>query len=86
MELSYVRWLDKNSIRWKYEPRLFQLSENKYLPDFYLIDLNEWHEVKGRWMGKSKIKFEEVQELYPNETFKLIDIKKIKEIRKQLEE
>ena len=83
-ERSYAQWLDKNKIRWRFEPKLFQLSQSKYLPDFYLVDSNEWIEVKGRWRVKSKQKYEEFQKLYPNEKISVVGPEEIKEIRKQL--
>ena len=84
-ELTYCQYLDFNNIKWLYEPKRFFMDDGKtyYLPDFYLPETNEWHEVKGRWYSKAKIKFNTFLRLYPNETIKVIDAKIINEIRKK---
>lgn len=50
-ELKYAQYLDSNNIRWirnkdsfKY---IFENKERCYTPDFYLIDTNEYIEIKG---------------------------------------
>ena len=35
-------------IKWYYEYKWLDLGDNKYLPDFYLPDLDLYIEVKGR--------------------------------------
>ena len=86
-ELLYCQFLDKSNIVWEYEPKKFRVLNGKYyIPDFYLPELNEWHEVKGKWYAASKRKFNEFQKLYPNEVMKIIDSKQIQKIKKQLEQ
>lgn len=50
-ELEYVKYLDKNNINWKQNlikfPYEWQNKVHYYIPDFYLIDTNEFIEVKG---------------------------------------
>lgn len=50
-EAKYAEYLDKWSIKWEYEPHRFLLEiEGKktfYTPDFYLPEMNLYHEVKG---------------------------------------
>lgn len=74
-ELAYAKYLDALKIRWQHEPKMFVLRNGqRYIPDFYLPDKNEWHEVKG-WMdkrGESKIR--RFKQTYPSE--KLIIINK----------
>lgn len=54
-ERLYAKHLDSLGIQWKYEIKGFKLSNGKrYFPDFYLPELNEWHEVKG-WMSSRSV-------------------------------
>lgn len=76
-EVAYAKYLDSLNILWKYESKGFRLSNGKYyFPDFYLPELNEWHEVKG-WMSSEAVnKISLFRKGYPNE--KLILIEKLK--------
>jgi hypothetical protein len=48
LEAHWAHTLDIFDIKWSYEVALFTLPEGqRYLPDFYLDDLNTWLEVKG---------------------------------------
>lgn len=86
LERSYAEWLDRNNVRFRYEPCLFQLSSSKYLPDFYLIDTNEWIEVKGRLTKRALRKYEEFKVVYPNEKISLIGPPEINILRKKMME
>jgi hypothetical protein len=47
-EVAYAKYLDLNSIKYKYEPRKFRIQGNStYTPDFYLVDSNTYVEIKG---------------------------------------
>lgn len=50
-ELAYSKWLDKNMKKWKKNyikfPYEFQGKLRYYIPDFYLIDSDEYIEIKG---------------------------------------
>ena len=50
-ELEYVKFLDKNNIKWKPNhqkfPYLFNNKQRYYYPDFYLIEAQEYIEIKG---------------------------------------
>ena len=85
-ELTYVEYLSLRGIEWLYEPKRFYMSDEKtyYLPDFYLPQKNEWHEIKGRWYRHSLSKYEQFLKLYPEETIKIIGTKEIMEMRKEL--
>lgn len=53
-ELIYAEYLIRNSIVFKYEPQVFTLSPSmRYVPDFYLPDLDLWVEIKGEVTEKS---------------------------------
>ena len=47
-EVIYANYLIQNDIVFEYEPKCFKLDNGKrYTPDFYLIDTDEWVEIKG---------------------------------------
>lgn len=50
-ELEYVKWLDENNIQWKGNlikfPYEFEEKLRYYYPDFYLIESEEYVEIKG---------------------------------------
>jgi hypothetical protein len=53
-EVGFVKWCDKNNIKFFYEPKAFDLGENKiYIPDFYLPEIDMWIEIKGWWRKKA---------------------------------
>lgn len=57
---------------WQYEPKIFKISENKrYIPDFYLPELNQWVEVKPKEFQNQELHMRGV-ELGIN--FKVLDI------------
>lgn len=48
LEARWAVFFDYLGISWRYEPEGFWLSNGvKYLPDFYLPELDTWVEVKG---------------------------------------
>ena len=46
LEARWAVFFDEVGIKWEYEPEGFQTSIGNYLPDFFLIDLNMYAEVK----------------------------------------
>ena len=46
-EIAYSKYLDKNKIKWLYEPKTFDLGDTTYTPDFYLPKTKEYIEIKG---------------------------------------
>ncbi len=60
-ELKYAQYLDKNEIKWvRNSERFSYLYENKsrkYCPDFYLIDTDEYIEIKGYKTEKDDAKW-----------------------------
>lgn len=54
-ETSVADYLTKEGLNWYYESHWITLSESqKYLPDFYIPDLDLYIEVKGRIKSKDK--------------------------------
>lgn len=69
-EVAYVKYLNKNNIKWQYESKTFNLGNTTYTPDFYLLETNEYIEIKGWIREDFKTKFKLFKKLY-----KKIDIK-----------
>ncbi len=63
-EARFASWLDKIGIPWLYEPKLFELSNSTYLPDFYLPHSGNYVEIKGWDRGARLAKVEEFQRTY----------------------
>jgi len=62
-ELEYVKYLDKNNINWKPNHQKFLYTFNNkqkyYYPDFYLVDSNEYIEIKGYKTEKDVVKWQQ---------------------------
>jgi hypothetical protein len=62
-ELAYAQYLDKNSIRWLRNKDSFSYfyggKSRRYTPDFYLIDSDEYVEIKGYKTEKDSAKWEQ---------------------------
>lgn len=60
-ELAYAKWLDSQNIRWKRNTEtfsyVFENKTRKYTPDFYLIDSDEYVEIKGYQTAKDNAKW-----------------------------
>ena len=77
-EIQVANYLDENDYKWIYESNPFPVeyfynNENKvgtYCPDFYLVDNEEYWEIKGYWREDAREKFIAFKEQYP-----LIEIK-----------
>lgn len=72
-EIAFAQWLDKNNVKWLYEPKRFNLNDIlTYCPDFYLPKTNKYIEIKGWWRGKTKERFNSFKKLYPNVKIELL--------------
>ena len=62
-EVIYANYLINNNINFEYEPKCFVLNkESRYTPDFYLIDTDEWIEIKGSFKsGNQELQKEKIQ-------------------------
>ena len=87
-EVEYAKWLDKNEIQWRRPTEEFQYQFDDGIhfdtPDFYLIDSNEYVEIKGCPVEKDRAKWNDfplsLKILNGKDLFKLGLIKEI-EIR-----
>ena len=73
-EIKYANYLDSKNILWQYESKQFHLSNGKrYCPDFFLPELNEYHEIKGYLSNTAHEKITLFKAEYPNIMFKILD-------------
>ena len=60
-EVAYAKYLDANNIKWNRNkdsfPYIFNGKERRYTPDFYLIDTDEYIEIKGYKTEKDNAKW-----------------------------
>ena len=46
-EVCFVQWLNERGYNWRYEPKTFELpAGDAYTPDFYVVELKTYIEVK----------------------------------------
>lgn len=74
-------------VRWKYEPKCFELNGTgtTYTPDFLIQD-NIWWEVKGYMYPRNKYKLKKFFELYPREDIRIIRKADIEILEKSISE
>ena len=75
-EFDFVKWCENNNIEWEKNKKGFKYiwnGERTYFPDFYLVDLNLYVEIKGYQRERDEVKWKSVQNLI---------VLKINEIRK----
>jgi len=78
-EVKYAKYLDKNNIKWEYEPTTFRLSNTTYTPDFK-INNKKYIEIKGWFSPKSYLKIKEFISVNPEIDFTILlekDLKKM---------
>ena len=71
-ELKFARFLTLSGIKWKYEPKIFNLGNITYTPDFYLSDSNCYIEIKGWWRDNGHQKVQRFIKKFPNKLFMLL--------------
>ncbi len=79
-EAIFAYWLKNKKFHYIYEPSVLPLTVS-YRPDFYILELHRFVEVKGRWYKDAREKFDKFLKLYPNTI--LIEKRHIKLIQKQ---
>ncbi len=71
-EANVARVFNLVEIRWEYAPRIFDLGEHTYRPDFYLPDFDTYVEVKN-FMGEYSLnRDKQLRKLYPDIKLDLI--------------
>jgi hypothetical protein len=56
LEARWAVFFDTLGVRWEYEPEGFELDNgDRYLPDFWLPDIETWFEVKAQEPVESKL-------------------------------
>lgn len=72
-EAAYANHLTSNNIQYKYEMTSFKLSNGKtYVPDFYLIDTDEYVEIKGYLSEDQQKKYDLFKSECPNVKWKML--------------
>jgi hypothetical protein len=79
-EVKYAKYLDKQGIKWIYEPKTFDLGNATYTPDFYLSESDTYVEIKGRWRDDAKKKFKLFQKKYYSMNIILLKEKELKKL------
>ncbi|MEZ4156729.1 MAG: hypothetical protein R3B52_02015 [Candidatus Paceibacterota bacterium] len=71
-EANYARALNLLGIKWVHQPKTFSLKTQKYTPDFYLPESDEYVEIKNFLSDYSRKRDSEFRELYPDLKLTLI--------------
>ena len=71
-EANYARLLNYQGVRWVFQPRTFQLETQKYTPDFYLPDSDEYIEIKNFLSDYSKKRDEQFRKCFPDIKLRLV--------------
>ena len=75
-ELSFAKYLDREKINWKYEPKRFKLRSGRtYCPDFFLPKYDKYIEIKGWWTKAAKRKFKQFRSQYPEIKIEVLEAK-----------
>ena len=85
-ELAYAKHCIKNHIKYRYEPKAFEIvykynskkKEGTYRLNFYLLETNEYIEVKGYWRDDAKVKFNAFKRQYKDIKIKVLKHKELK--------
>lgn len=71
-EANVARVYNLVGLKWKYAPKLFDLGEHTYRPDFYLPDFDTYIEVKNYMSDYSSLRDRLFRKLFPNTKLELI--------------
>jgi len=71
-EIAYAKYLDKNNIKWQYEPEHFEIEDTCYTPDFYLPKQDLYIEIKGWWRDNAKKRFELFKQIYSEKKIQVL--------------
>lgn len=80
-ELKFAIWCDKNNIKWIKNKDQFKYilddKEHIYFPDFYLLDLDEYIEIKGFETDKDILKWNQFPK---DKKLKILKFKELQEL------
>ena len=79
-ERAYAKHLDKNNIKWKYEPRVFKLKNKSYKPDFYLQKEKIYVEIKGWMTFEALEKIKEFKKIYKDLKLLILEKKDLEKL------
>lgn len=79
-EVKYAKYLDKNEVKWEYEPKAFDLGNTTYTPDFYLPETDTYIEIKGWWRDDAKKKFNKFRKKFCSMNIVLLTYKELKKL------
>ena len=83
-EANFAKWCDSSGIKWKYEPKTFELVLNNkkvnYIPDFYLPEFDCYIEIKGYWRFNAKDKVNQFLKTYTDINYKLYFKEELQEL------
>jgi len=70
-EANYARFMNFTGVVWKYEPEILYFEGIKsgctsIKIDFYLPDMDQWHEVKGELTQRTVTKIKRLKKYYPH--------------------
>jgi hypothetical protein len=56
LEARWAIFWDTLNVKYEYEPEKFDLGEIKYIPDFWLPEIEKWVEIKGQMPNDTEVK------------------------------
>lgn len=65
-EANIARLFNLLNIEWQHQPRIFDLGNQKYTPDFYLPEQNTYLEIKNFWWSYSIERDRKFRKIYPD--------------------
>ena len=71
-EANFARVLNFLGIKWKFQPKTFDLKDRKYTPDFYLPEYNLFIEIKNFLSEFSEERDRKFREVHPNENLSML--------------
>ena len=79
-EVLFAQFLDLNGYKWEYEPKVFDLGNCTYRPDFYITEWDLYIEIKGWFKTDAKKKIKLFRKLYPKLKLQILMKKSLKEL------
>ena len=71
-EANFARLMNFRGVVWKFQPKTFLLKTQRYTPDFYLPETNEYIEIKNYLSEYSRNRDHEFRECFPSIKLRLV--------------